>query len=208
MPRPAWIFASFALLLAPLPMVKPALAAQPIDGWNGYKFGMSPDAARAVPGATFGPYSSKNLMTENVGAMASKKVPLNGRDYTLDLYFDASQKLDRAFLQNQINGSQPDCEKRFLDLVGLLEKTYGTFLAVNPQRARSEADKPPVSLVWKKAGASSYQLSTVFLDGETASAWKSRNLQGKNYMDISATWSGKPQDTRNACVTSLDFNGK
>ena len=46
MPRPAWIFASFALLLAPLPMVKPALAAQPIDGWNGYKFGMSPDAAR------------------------------------------------------------------------------------------------------------------------------------------------------------------
>ena len=147
-------------------------------------------------------------MNENVGAMASKKVPLNGRDYTLDLYFDASQKLDRAFLQNQINGSQPDCEKRFLDLVGLLEKTYGTFLAVNPQRARSEADKPPVSLVWKKAGASSYQLSTVFLDGETASAWKARNLQGKNYMDISATWSGKPQDTRNACVTSLDFNGK
>ncbi len=208
MPRPAWIFASFALLLASLPMAKPALAAQPIDGWNGYKFGMSPDAARAVPGATFGPYSSKNLMNENVGAMASKKVLLNGRDYTLDLYFDASQKLDRAFLQNQINGSQPDCEKRFLDLVGLLEKTYGTFLAVNPQRARSEADKPPVSLVWKKAGASSYQLSTVFLDGETASAWKSRNLQGKNYMDISATWSGKPQDTRNACVTSLDFNGK
>ena len=206
MPRPAWIFASFALLLAPLPMVKPALAAQPIDGWNGYKFGMSPDAARAVPGATFGPYSSKNLMNENVGAMASKKVPLNGRDYTLDLYFDASQKLNRAFLQNQINGAQPDCEKRFLDLVGLMDKTYGTFLAVNPQRARSDADKPPMSLVWKKAGADSYQLSTVFLDGETASAWKARNLQGKRYVDISATWSGKAQDTRNACVTSMDFN--
>ena len=35
----------FALLLA-----TPVLAAGTIDGWSGYKFGMSPDAARAVPG--------------------------------------------------------------------------------------------------------------------------------------------------------------
>lgn len=204
--RPAWIFASFALLLPTLALMTPAWAAQPIDGWNGYKFGMSPDAARAVPGATFGPYSAKNLLNENVGAMASKKVQLNGRDYTLDLYFDASQKLNRAFLQNQINASQPDCEKRFLDLVTLMEKTYGPFKPANPQRQRSDADKPQVSLVWKNVGASGYQLSTVFLDDETVSAWKSRNTQGKHYLDIAAAWSGKAQDTHNACVTTLEFN--
>jgi hypothetical protein len=209
MPRSAWISASFALLLPTLTLVTPALAALPIDGWNGYKFGMSPNAARAVPGVTFGPYSAKNLMNENVGAMASKKAQLNGRDYTLDLYFDASQKLNRAFLENQINASsQPDCEKRFLDLVSLMEKTYGGFKAPNPQRARNNAETPPMSLVWKKQGVSGYQLSTVFLEGETASAWKARVTQAKNTMDISATWSGKPEDKRNACVTSLDFNGK
>ena len=203
MPRPAWILASFALLLA-----TPVLAAQAIDGWNSYKFGISPDAARAVPGIAFGLYSPKNLMNENVGAMSSKKAMLNGRAYTLDLYFDGAQKLNRAYLENQINAARPDCERRFLDLVALMEKSYGGFLAVNPQRQRSSADTPPVSLVWKKQGPSSYQLSTIFLDGETASAWKARNVQGGNYLDISATWSGKTDDTQNACVTSLDFNGK
>lgn len=204
MPRPAWILASFALLLA-----MPALAAQPIDGWNGYKFGLSPDAARAVPGGiVFGPYSAKNLMNEDVGAMSSKRAMLNGRAYTLDLFFDASQKLNRAYLENQITASRPDCEKRFLDLVALMEKSYGRFLAVNPQRQRNAADTPPVSLVWKKQGANSYQLSTIFLDSETASAWKARNVQGGNYIDIAATWSGKTDDARSACVTSMDFNGK
>ncbi len=32
---------------------------QPLDGWNGYKFGLSPNAARAVPGVSFGPYSAR-----------------------------------------------------------------------------------------------------------------------------------------------------
>jgi hypothetical protein len=203
MPRPAWIFASFALLLA-----TPVLAAGTIDGWSGYKFGMSPDAARAVPGVPLGPYSPKNLMNENVGAMAAKNLVLvNGRGYRLDLWFDAAQKLNRVYLENQVNAPRPDCEKRFLDLVTLMEKSYGIFLAVNPQRPKSNADTPPMSLVWKKQGASSYQLSTIFLDGETASAWKARNVQGGNYLDISATWSGKTDSAQNACVTNLDFNG-
>jgi hypothetical protein len=201
MPRSAWIFASFALLATPV------LASQAIDGWNGYKFGMSPDAARAIPGISFGPYSSKNLMNENVGAMSSKMAMLNGRAYTLDLFFDASQKLNRAYLENQITASRPECEKRFLDLVTLMEKSYGRFLAVNPQRQRNNADTPPVSLVWKKQGANSYELATIFLNGETASAWRARNVQGGKYVDIAATWSGKTDDAHSACVTNLDFNG-
>jgi hypothetical protein len=206
MPRSAVLATSFALLLATPGVVTPVWAGQPIDGWNGYKFGMSPDAARAVPGATFGPFSPRNMMNENIGAMASKKVQMNGRDYTLDLNFDASQKMNHALLQNTVTGSQADCEKRFLDLVALMEKPYGAFKAPNPQRARDDSEKPPMSLVWKKQGASGYQLTTVFLDGETASAWKARVMQGKAYLDISATWSGKPEDTHNACLTSLDFN--
>jgi hypothetical protein len=204
MPHPAWIFASFALLLA-----TPALATAPIDGWNSYKFGMSPGAARAVPGVAFGPYSPKNMMDENVGTMAAKgTVLVNGRGYSLDLYFDASQKLNRAYLENQLKALRPDCERRFLDLVTVMEKNYGRFLAVNPQRKRSDADTPPVALEWRKVGADSYQLSTIYLSGETASAWKARNVLGGNYMDISATWSGKTDDARNDCVTTLDFNGK
>ena len=201
MPRPAWILASLALLATP------ALAAQVIDGWNGYKFGMSPDAARAIPGIIFGPYSAKNLMNEDVGSMSSKMAMLNGRAYTLVLFFDAAQHLNRAALENQITASRPECEKRFLDLVTLMEKSYGRFLAVNPQLQRSSADTPPVSLVWKKQGANSYELATVFLNGETASAWRARNIQGGKYVDIAATWSGKTDDARSACVTNLDFNG-
>ena len=61
------------LLIAALAIATPALGAQALDGWGGYKFGMSPDAARAVPGQVFGPYSAKNLWNENKGAMGAKK---------------------------------------------------------------------------------------------------------------------------------------
>ena len=202
----AVILAGLAMMSLP---VTPVLAAQALDGWNGYKFGLSPDAARAVPGMSFGPYSAKNLMNEDVGAMAAQKdALLNGRAYKLNLFFNAAQKLNEISLENQVAASRLDCEKLFLDLMTLLEKTYGGFLAVNPQRQRSDADTPPVSLVWKKQGASSYQLSTVFLDGETASAWKARHVQGGNYADIAATWSGKTDDTQAPCLTDIDFNGR
>lgn len=197
----ARLLGCLVVLLAP-----PTWAAQPLDGWNGYKFGQSPDAARAVPGLTFGRFTPKNLMNEDAGAMsAQNNAMLNGRAYRMTLLFNASQKLTEIILENQIDLNQPDCEKRFLGLMTVLEKTYGPFKAVDPQRKRNDAETPPTALAWKKQGPSGYQLSTVFLSSETASAWKARVVQNANYADVTAAWSGKADSDQAPCLTDVDF---
>jgi hypothetical protein len=158
MKKAAFIFAIALLGTAPV------LAATPLDGWNGYKFGLSPDAARAVPGMVFGPYSAKNLMNEDKGAMAAKKdVSLYSFAWTLDLFFNAGQKLDAINLENERKFSRQDCEKNFLTVLTQLEKSYGALTAVNPERKRNDADTPPTSLEWRMWGASRYQFATVAL---------------------------------------------
>jgi hypothetical protein len=204
MPRLLPSYMIFATLL-----VIPALGAQGLDGWSGYKFGMSPDAARAVPGMIFGPYSAKNLMDQNVGAMGAKKdAMVNGLPYVLDLFFDSAQKLNEITLDNEKKAAQPDCEQTFLTLLAQMEKIHGGFLPVNPQRQKNASDTPPASLVWKSQGASRYQLATLSLDDETASAWKARKVVGGNYMEIATTWSGKEGSTQTPCVTAIDYRGK
>jgi hypothetical protein len=204
MPRLLLTCAIFPALLATQPV-----CAQALEGWSGYKFGMSPDAARAVPGMIFGPYSAKNLMNQNVGAMGAKKNALvNGLPYVLDLFFDSSQKLNEITLDNEKKASQPDCEKTFLTLLGQMEKIHGGFSPVTPQRQKNNADTPPASVVWKSQGASRYELATLALDDETASAWKARKTVGANSVEIAATWSGKEGSSQTPCVMAIDYRGK
>ncbi len=187
----------------------PVLAATPLDGWNGYKFGLSPDAARAVPGMVFGPYSAKNLMNEDKGAMAAKKdVSLYGFAWTLDLFFNAGQKLDAINLENERKFSRQDCEKNFLTVLTQLEKSYGALTAVNPERKRNDADTPPTSLEWRMWGASRYQFATVALADEYAFVWQARKSVGGNTVDVTATWSGKLDSPAEPCIADINYSGK
>jgi hypothetical protein len=187
----------------------PAGGAQALDGWSGYKFGMSPDAARAVPGQVFGPYSPKNLMNENRGAMGAKKdATLFGLPWALDLFFDPSEKLNEITLENERKSSRDDCEKTFLTVLAQLEKSYGGLSTVNPQRKRNDADTPPTSLEWRALGGSHYEFATVALEDEYAFVWKARKNTGGNTVVLTASWSGKPEERSSPCVTNMDYNGK
>jgi hypothetical protein len=180
-----------------------------LDGWNGYKFGMSPDAARAVPGQTFGPYSSKNLMNENKGAMAAKKEsPLYGLSWALNLFFDSNGKMNALSLENEKKSSRDACEKTFLNVLAQLEKSYGGLSPVNPERKRKETDTPPTSLEYRLQGASRYQFATVALDDEYAFVWQARKSVGGNYVDLTATWSGKPEGPEAPCIADINYSGK
>lgn len=196
------------VLLAAL-SAAPALAATPLDGWGAYKFGISPDQARAVPGQTFGPYSPKNLLNENKGAMGAKKPSqLFGQGWALNLFFDANAKMNALSLENEKKTSLEDCQAGFLAVLGQMEKSYGGFAAVNPERARKDSDTPPTALEWKSQGASRYQLATLTLDDEYAYAWKARKTAGGNYVELSATWSSRPKDPAAPCVTDINYSGK
>src|SRR6202012_2612345 len=148
------------------------------DGWQGYKFGLSPDQARAVPGMVFGPYSAKNLWNENKGAMGAKGQPkIFGLPWALDLFFNDGQKLNEISLENEKKSSRDDCQLAFAFALSQMEKIYGGFQPVNPERKRLDSDAPPTSVEYRALGGSRYELAMVSLPDEYAYVWKARKKQ-------------------------------
>jgi hypothetical protein len=203
--RSALSFGVAALLL-----VAPAFAAQLLGGWNGYQFGMSPNKARAVPGIVFGKYSAKNLQDQDIGAMSAQRpVLLNGIALSLDLIFEPPKKLSKISLANQTRTMQAGCETRFIGMLAFLEKTYGGFAPLNPQRLKkNDQDELPSTVVWKTRAGLRYQLTTVPLADETGYVWAARKSDGKHSLDVAATWSAKDGDRGIACLINVDFSGK
>ena len=89
-----------------------------------------------------------------------------------------------------------------------MEKSYGGFSAVNPERKRSDSDTPPTSLEWRAQGASHYEFAAVSFVDEYAFVWKARKVAGNNYVDISSTWSARPDDPSAPCITAIDYKGR
>ena len=203
--RPILFLAVSATLLT-----APAFSAPTaIDGWGAYKFGMSPDKARAVPGQTFGPYSATNIWNENKGSMGAKTHPVvDGVAYDFNLYFDAAGKLSGIGLENEKKTSLGDCGLVFLTLMANQEKSYGGFTAVEPERKRVDTDTPPTSVEWKAQGGSRYQLGTLTLADEYGYAWKARKSAGRNYVEVYATWASKPTDKSAPCISGISFGMK
>ena len=190
-------------------LATPVLAATALDGWGGYKFGMTPDAARAVKGQTFGSYSAKNIWNENKGAMGAKTHPvINGVTYDFNLYFDDASKLNGISLENEKKSSLGDCGGTFLTLLTQQEKVYGGFNPVDAERKRDTSQSPPTSLEWKAQGASRYELATITLADEYAYAWKARKGDGYHYVEVYATWSSKPDDPAAPCVSGIRYGIK
>jgi hypothetical protein len=197
--------AGFLLMAA-----QPTFAAQPLQGWNGYKFGMTPDEARAVPGATLGKYSAKDLQDRDVGAMSAQQpVRMNGIAFSLDLIFEPPKSVSKISLENQVRTTRQGCETRFIGMLSFLEKTYGGFAPINPQRLKKDdQDELPSTVVWKSQAGLRYQLTTVPLADETGHVWAAQKTDGKHSLDVSATWSAKDGDTGITCLINVDFNGE
>ena len=197
------------LLLVGVAGAAPALSAPALDGWGAFKFGFSPDQARAVPGLSFGRYSAKDLLERNVGAMASKKpVAVYGVSYSLDLFFNSFQALNQISLQNEKTTIRADCETTFLTLLSQLEKTYGKFSPVFPEEKKNDQAQLPISVEWKaSAGASHYQLATAYLNQETAYVWNARLVQGGHFVDAATVWSAPQDDAQAVCLTEIDYQG-
>jgi hypothetical protein len=199
------LFGAALVLVAPLAV----FAAAPLDGWNGYKFGLSPDDARAVPGIAFGKYSAKNLQDQDIGAMSAQRpIRLNGIAFSLDLLFEPPKMLSRISMANETKTAQPDCETRFVGMLSFLEKSYGGFAPFSPQRQKkNDQDELPSTVAWKSQAGLRYQLTTVPLPDETGYVWAARKTDGKHTLDVAATWSAKDGDTGIACLINVDFNG-
>jgi len=194
----SWIFAVGVVTSA-------GASNQTLDGWGPLKFGMSPDQARAVPGFSFGRYTAKDLLERNLGAMASKKPALiGGVPYNFNLFFNAFSSLYEIGMWNEKDSSHADCQIAFLALLGGLEKNYGAFAPVYPERKKNDQDQLPMSIEWIGTPAH-YQLASVYMNQETAYVWNGRKNLGDRYVDTSAVWSAPNDEGQAVCLTEIDF---
>jgi hypothetical protein len=182
-----------------------AAPAPTLDGWGPLKFGMSPDQARAVPGLVFGRFAAKDLLERNLGSMPSKKpAMIGGLPFNYDLFFNAYSSLYEIGMWNEKNSSRADCQAAFLALLGGLEKSYGAFAPVYPERKKNDQDQLPMSIEWI-GSPPHYHLATVYMDQETATVWNGRKNLGDRYVDTSAVWSAPDDKSQSVCLTEIDF---
>ena len=112
-----------------------AMAQSKLDGWGQFKFGMTPQEARAVQGMSWKPAADK---AAPVTAMESLPMTSEyGADTHVALAFNADQKLHEIRLYFTGAQSSADCEKAFQKTVTDFDKKYGAFAALGTAEAWS-----------------------------------------------------------------------
>jgi len=102
----------------------PARAQKKMDGWGPFKFGMTPEQARAVPGVSW----RRDINTPIMVMMHS--LPMTSEyapDTDVMLTFNADQKLMAIHLLFKGTQSAADCDKAFQNLLTRLDAKYGAF---------------------------------------------------------------------------------
>jgi hypothetical protein len=115
------------------------------------------------------------------------------------------ERISDAGLRREDTTSRAGCESHFIAVLQVLEKNYGKFAPLYPERAKNEQDRLPMSLTWKNGlGASRYQEATVYMHAETAHVWDAQwHLDGRT-VDAAAAWSAESESTQSVCVTEID----
>jgi beta-lactamase regulating signal transducer with metallopeptidase domain len=118
---------------------------------------------------------------------------------------DAVERLHDGGLWHEDTTSRADCESHFLAVLQVLEKGYGKFAPLYPQRTKNDQDQLPISLMWKNGlGNSRYQEATVYMSDETAHVWEARRLLDGRIIDAAAAWSADSESTHAVCLTEIN----
>ena len=201
------------LVLSLLPMVGCAnnqIAAETTqNGWENYKFGMSPDQVRAFPGASWLP-----IFTTSSGekiSLLTSRTPFNryGIDFgQTRLTFSADLKLTGIALTYAVFGKSPDdCEKQLQTLLPILEHRYGVFV---PALAENDVHIGLGSpIVWRDVPGSKsrYSYDTIPSFGAigTISSAEAKHMIGAGYVDVRMI-AGNGQ--RENCGLTVSFQEK
>jgi hypothetical protein len=183
----------FASTLAPFVVVAPlpaalaapsqAQAAESLNGWGPFKFGMTPDRARALPAPGQAwkytpPYHFP--MSDNVSILSSEgPVTAFGDEFVrAGMSFETGKGLTSIYLHGEKKVPAEDCEKSFQALVTNLEARYGSFVPGYRLFEGAAVRQIPGS-------KSQYQYASGAFNGVTE--WlDARRVIGGRYLDVSA----------------------
>ena len=121
-----------------------------LQGWGDYKFGMTPDQIRALPGTSWSELKSlPDGAIHYMNALAATKI--EGHDFQVGVYFDTDKKL-KSISFTEIGTARPssECERGFQDVLRTFETRYGSF---SPQLKPSDAIKPS-AIEWRSLAGS------------------------------------------------------
>jgi len=128
----SFLFGAAMLIVAAIPNAR--AADDVLDGWEKYKFGMTIEQVRAVPGIAW-----SETKTEEIGAMkftwleATAPVKFGLRAYNLRIDFKPDIGLQRIGFEDKTAAtSTGSCERRFTGALATLEQRHGAFVARSP----------------------------------------------------------------------------
>jgi hypothetical protein len=155
----------YAMVRAALPIVVfgfglsvSAASETTLQGWGDYRFGMTPDQIRTLPGTAWSELKSlPDGAIHYMNALAATKI--EGHDFQFGVYFDTDKKL-KSISFTEVGTVRPssECERGFQDLLRTFEMHYGSF---SPQLKPGDAIKPSV-IEWRSLpdGTSKYYVLT------------------------------------------------
>jgi hypothetical protein len=99
-----------------------------LQGWGDYRFGMTPDQVRALPGSSWSRLETKpGLGFFYMNGISTTSI--EGRNFKALVTFDGGKKLLKSVTFTEAEAIRPfsECERGFQDLLRKFETRYGSF---------------------------------------------------------------------------------
>ncbi len=136
---------------------KLAPPAPPPDGWDIYKFGMTPEQVQNIPALRWGDVKKNTIFNIVVYRLdAGGVTTLDGRTYKPAVFFDEKRKLDGIALMAVEKASAPQCEASLQQLLRTYQKQYGDF---TPKAAKGT--KGATQIDWRNLPSTHSQYSVI-----------------------------------------------
>jgi hypothetical protein len=179
---------------------KPLPPAPPPDGWGAYKFGMTPQQVRDMPGLKWQRLQKSAVLHFVVYRMDSDDVTaLDGRDFKPSVFFDEKQKLDGILLTSVEKKTAQQCEASLQQLVQMHQKQFGDFSPKVPP-----GSKQGLQSVWHAVAGTHSQYAAVTMT--TANGSQERYEARHEFHDAPDTvvdLTAEPD--QNSCTLKVQF---
>ena len=187
-----------------------------IDGWQSYKFGMTPDEARAVPRLDWGKLDHSTFALDaNAAALPAMTsittIKRAGHSFAIELSFD-QDKLENVTLRTTNEDTIPfrrrsECVERFEDLLRDFEHRYGPFIPFQSAHPTERVGAMDQSIEWRTLSdsASQYQLAREEFAGTIAAEADARTKWGPPGVQLHMSWSRGSASQGRSCELEIRY---
>jgi hypothetical protein len=207
--------AGFSILVVGA-FVSPGLAAEKIEGWGAYRFGMTPDQVKAVPSAGWFDLKTEKIFSVAVNRLnATTLFEIAKRRFAASFYFQSdglpSLSLQQLMFKNsETMQTAQTCEAIFVDLLKFTEGQHGTLQTTTPAQPETPLSYGSLKIEWRKKAElkSTYEVRDMKINASEGSpAEHTITAQavkpfGQSYLSVVSTYDAVTA----TCESAIDVN--